>query len=110
LNDWITFRGGSIYKGRLQTISSCNLIVGRKDCVSVVIYVFESAGREGLRAFAGDRTGSSLPVRHGPWKQLANISRREGLPHALDRKAVEEAIAEHGFQLWRVKKASSPAA
>ena len=76
----------------------------------MVIYVFESVGREGLCAFAGDRTGSSLPARHGPWKQLANISRREGLPHALDRKVVEEAIAEHGFQMWRVKKASSPAA
>jgi hypothetical protein len=78
----------------------------RKDCISVVIYVFESTGRDGLRAFAGDRTGSSLPARHGPWKVLANISLRQRLPHALDRKVVEEAIAEHGFQMWRLKKAS----
>jgi hypothetical protein len=72
----------------------------------VVIYVFESAGAGGLRAFAGDRSGRSLPERHGPWKPLANVGERQRLPHALDRKTVEAAIATHGFQLWRLKRAS----
>ncbi len=72
----------------------------------MVIYTFESGAPGGLFAFAGDRVGSSLPSRHGPWKPIANISARQRLPHALSRKAVEDAIAEHGFQMWRLKKAS----
>ena len=72
----------------------------------MVIFVFESAGAGGLCAFAGDRSGASLPARHGPWKVLSNISAKQSLPHALDRKVVEQAIAEHGFQMWRLKKAS----
>jgi hypothetical protein len=72
----------------------------------MMISIFESAGAGGLRAFVGERSGASLPERHGPWKRLTNIAAHQRLPHALDRKVVEKAIAEHGFQLWRLKKAS----
>ncbi len=26
------------------------------------------------------------------------------IPHSLDRKTIESAIGDHGYQLWRLKK------
>jgi hypothetical protein len=67
-----------------------------------VIYKFASTN--GLYAFAGDRAGSRLPKRHGPWKSTGNIQPLEEIPHGFDRGAIEAAIDEHGFQMWRIKK------
>ncbi|KAB2855437.1 MAG: hypothetical protein F9K43_28300 [Bauldia sp.] len=68
------------------------------------IYSFASSGRENLFAFAGDRSGTKLPERHGPWRPTGNIKGSEPLPHRLDRDTVEQAIDGPGFQLWRMKK------
>lgn len=68
------------------------------------IFRFASGAPNSLFAFAGDRMGSSLPARHGPWKSEGNIGPREAIPHQLDRKHIEDAIDEHGYQLWRMKK------
>lgn len=68
------------------------------------IYKFESSGRANLFAFAGDRSGSKLPERHGPWRPTGNVKASAPLPHRLDRDTVEQAIGEQGFQLWRIKK------
>jgi hypothetical protein len=72
-----------------------------------IIYKFASTGRENLFAFAGDRSGSKLPERHGPWRPTGNIKASEPLPHRLDRGTVERAIDDQGFQLWRMKRSDA---
>jgi hypothetical protein len=70
------------------------------------IYAFASEAPSGLRAFAGDRAGSCLPEQHGPWKSIGEIGPRERIQHGLDRKRIEQAILERGYQMWRMKTAS----
>lgn len=72
----------------------------------MMIYTFASDARSHLFAFAGDRAGSSLPVQHGPWKSVGDIGSDDKIQHGLDRKLVEQAISEHGYQMWRMKKAA----
>ena len=68
------------------------------------IYKFSSTAPNGLFAFAGDRAGSQLPENHGPWKPDGALEAREPIPYRLDRAAIEQAISEHGYQMWRMKK------
>lgn len=70
------------------------------------IYTFASDAPSRLFAFAGDRGGSSLPEQHGPWQSVGEIAPDEEMQHGLDREQVEQAICEHGYQMWRMKKAS----
>lgn len=70
-----------------------------------VIYQFASESPGSLFAFAGDRDGARLPKRHGPWKPAGTIHSFQAIPHHLDRAAIEQAIDEHGYQMWRFKKA-----
>jgi hypothetical protein len=70
------------------------------------IWTFASDAPSRLLAFSGDRTGSSLPERHGPWKSVGEIGPNEKVQHGLDRKQIEQAIQEHGYQMWRMKEAS----
>ena len=69
-----------------------------------MIFNFRSESGHALFAFTGERDGSSLPARHGPWKLIEYIGPGKKMPHAFDREAVERAIDQHGFQLWRLKK------
>ena len=68
------------------------------------IYIFKSETRTGLRAFAGDPTGSKLPQNHGPWTATGVIGPDKAPPYNLSRDAIEEAIEAEGFQLWRLRK------
>ena len=70
------------------------------------IYIFKSETTKELRAFAGDRAGSKLPENHGPWSVTGVITDGKAAPHNLSRGAIEQAIAEQGFQLWRLNKKS----
>jgi hypothetical protein len=70
----------------------------------MVIYRFASNVLPGLFAFAGDRDGTKLPPKYGPWDRTGRIQNHEDLPHQIDRGAIEQAIAEQGYQLWRMKK------
>jgi hypothetical protein len=70
------------------------------------IYTFASEAPSQLFAFSGDQTGSSLPEQHGPWKSIGDIGPREKIPHSLDRRSIEQAIHERGYQMWRMKKES----
>jgi hypothetical protein len=72
----------------------------------MVIFTFVSSKKPGLFAFASDQSGRQLPERHGPWKLTGRINRDAVLPHELDRSAVEEALGEAGFQMWRLRKES----
>jgi len=68
------------------------------------IYTFASEAPNRLFAFTGDRSGSTLPEQHGPWKSIGDIGPRDEVPHRLDRRHIEQAIDEHGYQMWRMKK------
>jgi hypothetical protein len=73
------------------------------------IYIFKSETRKGLRAFAGDPAGSKLPENHGPWSITGVVAEEKAPPHNLSRELIEQAIADEGFQLWRLSK-KAPAA
>ena len=67
-------------------------------------FIFKSETRKGLRAFAGDPAGSKLPENHGPWSITGVVTEDRAPPHNLSREAIEKAIADEGFQLWRLSK------
>ncbi len=71
------------------------------------IYMFKSEAKNGLRAFAGDREGSKLPQKHGPWTGVGVLRPDKDPPHHLSRDAIEKAIGTEGFQLWRMKPTES---
>ena len=68
------------------------------------IYMFKSETTKGLRAFAGDLAGSKLPENHRPWSVTGVVTEDKAPPHKLSREAIEQAIADEGFQLWRLSK------
>jgi hypothetical protein len=74
------------------------------------LFIFKSDTNKKLRAFAGDLTGSRLPQRHGPWHAIGAVAPEAALPHKFERAPIEQAIEEHGFQLWRFKPTAKPAA
>ena len=73
------------------------------------IYIFESEVQKVLRAFAADPAGSKLPAQFKPWHAIAVIAPGKAPPYRLPRKAIEDAIEEHGFQLWRKRAKPTPA-
>ena len=66
------------------------------------IYVFKSETRRELHAFTGDQSGSKLPTHHGPWTVTGIVAAGKAPPHNFSRAAIEEAIHDEGFQLWRL--------
>jgi hypothetical protein len=68
------------------------------------IYIFKSETTKGLRAFAGDLADTKLPGNHGPWRVTGVVREERAPPHNLSREAIEKAIADEGFQLWRLRK------
>jgi hypothetical protein len=74
------------------------------------IFIFKSEARPALRAFAGDEAGSELPESHGPWMVTGIIGPHSAPPHGIARKTIEEAIATHGFQMWRLTKKTAASA
>lgn len=68
------------------------------------LFVFKSESRRDLQAFAADRSGSTLPERHGPWTVTGIVGETSALPHKLSRPAIEKAIETCGFQMWRLTK------
>jgi hypothetical protein len=71
------------------------------------IFVFASESLDGLHAFAGDRVGSRLPTRVGPWRLLFGSEPGNALPHGISRRPIERAILLGGFQMWRLKPPAS---
>jgi len=68
------------------------------------IFVFKSETNQQLHAFAGDLSGFRLPPQFKPWRATGAIAPDHKFPYNLSREAIESAIREHGYQLWRVKK------
>ncbi len=67
------------------------------------IFIFKSQTRQDIGAFAGDRDGTRLPERLGPWRLVTIVPHGLALPHRLARPGVERAIISEGFQLYRFK-------
>jgi hypothetical protein len=68
------------------------------------IYMFRSEAKPELRAFAGKESGEELPRHLGPWHVTGVITDDRKPPFRLPRDTIEDAIASHGFQLWRMKE------
>lgn len=69
------------------------------------IFIFKSNSGS-LSAFTADSDARVLPVQHGPWHAVGVVRPEADPPHNFKRAAVEQAIAAHGFQLFRLKKKS----
>lgn len=65
-------------------------------------YIFKSETTRHLRAFAGDEGGTKLPGNHAPWTVTGVVAAGAPPPHNLPRAAIERAISNAGFQLWRL--------
>jgi hypothetical protein len=74
-----------------------------KEANIVRLYIFKSESGA-LRAFAGDLDTRVLPSQHGPWHPIGVVGPDTEPPHNLKREAIERAIANQGFQLFRLKK------
>ena len=79
-------------------------IVGGEQGETMRIFIFKSEASPDLRAFCGDLVGSRLPIQFKPWRVVGAIAPDNDPPHNLSRQAIETAINDSGFQLWRVRK------
>jgi hypothetical protein len=70
------------------------------------IFIFKSETKPELRAFGGDLVGSQLPKQFSPWRAIGAIAPDRDPPHQMSRDAIETAIRDQGFQLWRFRKKS----
>jgi hypothetical protein len=70
------------------------------------IFIFKSETNPELRAFGGDLVGSRLPVQFRPWHAIGSIAPEGEFPYTLSRQAIETAISDNGYQLWRMRKKS----
>ena len=68
------------------------------------IFIFKSEASRGLCAFAGDSDTRVLPSNHGPWHAVGVVRPEANPPYNLRRDAIEQGIANQGFQLFRLKK------
>jgi hypothetical protein len=73
------------------------------------IFIFKSAARSGLRAFAGEAGGQKLPSNLGPWHAIGVIREDKTPPFNVSRDTIEQAIAGQGFQLFKVKAKAAAA-
>ena len=67
------------------------------------IFIFKSESGA-LCAFAGDSDTRVLPTQHGPWHPVGVVRADADPPYNFKRTAIEAAIANQGFQLFRLKK------
>lgn len=72
----------------------------RKTIVRLFIFKSESGA---LRAFTGELDTRVLPSHHGPWHPVGVVGPDAEPPHNFKRDAIERAIADRGFQLFRLK-------
>ena len=67
------------------------------------IYIFKSEASRNLRAFSDDQDGQKLPAQFRPWHAVGVVKPDSPPPNNLSRAVIETAIADSGFQLWRMK-------
>jgi hypothetical protein len=69
---------------------------------SMRLFIFKSDASPNLRAFGGDLVGSLLPHQFKPWHVTGAVAPGEDPPYKFSRDAIETAVKDRGFQLWRV--------
>jgi hypothetical protein len=69
------------------------------------LFMFRSGSNDTLFGFASDAAGTRLPEKFSPWTSIGVVRGDQKPPHGLKREAIENGIAEFGFQLWRKKEA-----
>jgi hypothetical protein len=67
-------------------------------------FIFRSGASDNMNAFSYDRTGERLPAKWKPWTNIGVVRPDQRPPHNLDRDAIEAALAQQGFALWRMKE------
>jgi hypothetical protein len=67
------------------------------------LFIFKSTSGA-LSAFAGDSDARVLPTQHGPWHPIGVVRPEADPPYNFKRAAIEKAIADQGYQLFRMKK------
>ncbi len=73
------------------------------------IFIFKSAAKSGLRAFAGEAGGQKLPTNLGPWHAIGVIREDKAPPFNVSRDVIEKAIEGPGYQLFKVKPKAAAA-
>lgn len=68
------------------------------------IFIFKSEMGGGLCAFAADSDTNLLPSRHGPWHVVGVVRADANPPYNLRRDVIEQGIANHGYQMFRIRK------
>jgi hypothetical protein len=63
-------------------------------------YLFRSETTPGLRGFADNPTGESLPTEHGPWTLTQQVGPDEEWSLDISRAVVAVGIIENGYYLW----------
>jgi hypothetical protein len=71
------------------------------------LFMFKSESNRDLHAFTAHPAGEPLPSRHGPWTAVGVVREDKEPPHKLSREAIEQSIADQGFQLYRMKRAAA---
>jgi hypothetical protein len=74
------------------------------DGESMRIFIFKSEASPELRAFGGDLAGTQLPSQFKPWRVVGAVAPGSAPPHKFSRDAIETAIKDQGFQLFRLTK------
>jgi hypothetical protein len=67
------------------------------------IYIFKSEANRDLRAFSDDQGGQKLPAQFRPWHAVGVVKPEAPPPNNLSRAVIETAIANTGYQLWKLK-------
>ena len=67
------------------------------------IFIFKSETNGELRAFSGDKGGLNLPAQFRPWHAVGVVRPDAPPPNNLSRDVIEKAIADNGFQLFKLK-------
>jgi hypothetical protein len=80
------------------------------DAQAMRIFIFKSEANPDLRAFGADLAGSRLPSQFRPWHAIGAIAPDREPPHNLSRGAIEAAINDCGYQLWRLTKKTADGA
>ena len=73
----------------------------RKDQMN--IFIFKSESNRELRAFSDDQGGHKLPKQFRPWHAVGVVKPDGTPPNNLSRDVIEKAIADSGYQLYKMK-------
>jgi hypothetical protein len=72
------------------------------------LFMYYSQKSKGIFCFSADPQGRGLPDSLSPWVAFGVVRPDQSPPHRMSRDAIENGIAENGYQLWRENKPEKP--